>query len=61
MKVTWPTWSSTKVSGPGCASSRRMVVSMFGACSPTTHDVRAIVAPMPAAAASCSPASFDAP
>ena len=38
-----------------------MVVSMFGPCSLITHDVRAIVAPMPAAAASCSPASFDAP
>ena len=26
-----------------------------------THEVRTMVAPMPASSASCSPASFDAP
>ncbi len=34
---------------------------MFGPCSPQTHDVRTTVAPIPAASASCSPASFEAP
>ena len=34
---------------------------MFDPCSPQTHDVRTIAADVPRAAASRSPASFDAP
>ena len=48
VKVGWPRWSSTKRQRSGARPARRrMVFTMLAPCSPHTHDVRTIVAPIP--------------